>query len=252
MKLAWDYSGLAKTYDKRADYDSTAWQQFEHIAGIRAGAQIADIGAGTGKLSKLLLARGHIVSAVEPNDAMRALGSANTAGLCIQWSNATAEETALPTSAFRAVSFGSSFNVVDQQAALREAARILLADGWIVCVWNHRVLDDPIQAQVESVIHRLLPGYRYGRRRESQAQAMTATGHFAQPLRIESTFARVVSVRDYVDAWRSHGTLARQAGCRFEEVVAAISRVVSDRSTIRVPYRTLLWCSQRYQGIPLD
>ena len=78
---------------------------------------VADIGAGTGKLTKELLKHGLSVSSVEPNDAMRAIGIANTKGKSATWSVGTGEATGLPTGSVYAVFFGSSFNVVDQKPA---------------------------------------------------------------------------------------------------------------------------------------
>ncbi|MBS0350946.1 MAG: class I SAM-dependent methyltransferase, partial [Proteobacteria bacterium] len=45
----------------------------EHC-GLTQAQTIADIGSGTGFLSKLFLDQGHIVYGVEPNDAMRLAG----------------------------------------------------------------------------------------------------------------------------------------------------------------------------------
>lgn len=72
------------------------------------------------------------------------------------------------------VSFGSSFNVVERPAALREVKRIAVARGWFACRWNHRDLDDPLQKEVEATIVSLVPGYGYGVRREDQTAVIEA------------------------------------------------------------------------------
>ena len=57
---------------------------------------VADIGAGTGKLTKQLLKQNLIVSAVEPNLNMRKFGIKNCKNFDkINWSAATAENTGL-------------------------------------------------------------------------------------------------------------------------------------------------------------
>ena len=37
------------------------------------------------------------------------------------------------------------------------ATRILRHRGWFACVWNHRDLEDPLQAEVETLIRARIP-----------------------------------------------------------------------------------------------
>ena len=80
MKTEWDYTDRAHTYDARADYSDEAIRKLLMALNCEQGDKVADIGAGTGKLTKLLLAAGMEVSAVEPNDNMRMYGKKNTEG----------------------------------------------------------------------------------------------------------------------------------------------------------------------------
>jgi len=72
LKTTWDYTELAAAYDRRGDYAPDAIDQLVELAGVSEGDLVADIGAGTGKLTRPLLDRRLKVHAVEPNDAMRA------------------------------------------------------------------------------------------------------------------------------------------------------------------------------------
>ena len=74
LKTNWDYSHRAHTYDQRADYSIDAVQDLHSRLVVMV--TVADIGAGTGKLTKLLLLNGLTVKAVEPNDNMRVMGYA--------------------------------------------------------------------------------------------------------------------------------------------------------------------------------
>ncbi|MBI4616308.1 MAG: class I SAM-dependent methyltransferase [Planctomycetes bacterium] len=241
---AWDYSAHAPHYDKRADYAGEAIDALLTLARLRKDVPIVDIGAGTGKLTRMLLARGFEVRAVEPNRAMRELGVQNTAGMRVTWSEGTGEETLLPAASFDLVTFGSSFNVTDRPRALREAARILAPRGWFACMWNHRDLDDPIQALCERTIRERIPHYDYGSRREDQTGTILESGLFDAPERIDGRTLHRVSVEDFVEGWRSHATLARQAGSRLEEVIAAISEELAGRGPLEVPYVTRVWCAR--------
>ena len=57
----------------------------------------------------------------------------------------------------------------------------------------------------------------------------------------------VQSVSDCVSAWRSHGTLARQAGKRFGDIVGGIEALLHNTGerTLSIPYTTVLTMAQR-------
>jgi ubiquinone/menaquinone biosynthesis C-methylase UbiE len=246
-KVEWDYTDHASHYDKRADYSDEAIKQLINVTGCAAGKPVAEVGAGTGKLTKELLKHGLTVSSVEPNDAMRAIGKQNTLGKSVTWSVGTGEATGLQSKHFHAVFFGSSFNVVDQRATLSEVRRVLLPRGWFGCMWNHRNLDDPIQRQIESIIKTSISGYSYGLRREDPTAVIEQSGVFSSVKSIEGTFRWDMTRGDIIVAWKSHATLRRQAGsdAAFDRIIADISSYLQDLpETISVPYTTRIYYAQ--------
>ena len=167
MKTNWDYTSLAESYVKRPDYAGTAIDWIVETAGIGRGAKVCDVGAGVAHLTIMLAERGLDVVAVEPNDAMRALGIKRTERFSnVRWFEGTGEKTGQPDATFDLVTFGSSFNVTDRELALKETARILKPEGWFACMWNHRDLSDPLQSKIEAIIGSHVEGYSYGSRRE--------------------------------------------------------------------------------------
>jgi ubiquinone/menaquinone biosynthesis C-methylase UbiE len=246
MKTDWDYTDLAKAYLKRPAYAEEAVDEVVSTAGLRPGAAVCDVGAGTGKLTLPLLRRGLSVTAVEPNDAMRALGIQVTSDFDVRWIEATAEAPGLPAGAFQLVTFGSSFPTTDRPTALRQIHRLLRPGGWLALMSNHRDLDDPIQKAIEAVIHAAIPDYRYGLRREDQTEPIRASGLFGEVHRVDKPVLHHQSVEDIVEAWRSHGTVHRQAGDRFHDIIAGIEQVLVDvgQDPIAVPYTTRLWLAQ--------
>jgi 16S rRNA A1518/A1519 N6-dimethyltransferase RsmA/KsgA/DIM1 with predicted DNA glycosylase/AP lyase activity len=91
MKTEWDYTELAPHYLNRPDYAVAAVVRFCDLAELRQDAIVCDVGAGSAHLTKLLVARGCNVTAVEPNDAMRAMGMSVTANKPVQWHVGTGE-----------------------------------------------------------------------------------------------------------------------------------------------------------------
>lgn len=96
----------------------------------RVPCAVADVGAGTGKLTDGLLGLGCEVVAVEPDEVMRARieGAAALAG--------TAEALPLADGSVDAVVSGSAFHWFDAARFVEEAVRVLRPGGTVGVLWN--------------------------------------------------------------------------------------------------------------------
>lgn len=110
--------------------------------GLRPGTRVADLGAGSGIFSALLLERGAEVFAVEPNEAMRRAAEEQLgADRRFHSLPGTAEETGLPTASVELVTAAQAFHWFDRQRARLEVARILTPRGLVAIIWNERRTD---------------------------------------------------------------------------------------------------------------
>lgn len=114
--------------------------------------RIADVGAGTGKLTRLLTANGAEVTAIEPDSAMRARLTENLPG--VRALAGTAEALPLPDDSVDAVFFGQSWHWVNVDTASAEAARVLRPGGVLALVWNIRDERTPWVAEMGGIMHR--------------------------------------------------------------------------------------------------
>jgi ubiquinone/menaquinone biosynthesis C-methylase UbiE len=247
MKTEWDYTTLANAYLKRPDYSDAAIDAMLAISGAEKGDKFCDVGAGVAHLTLMLAARSLDVVAVEPNDAMRANGLRRTESMTnVSWYEGTGEDTGQASQKFDMVTFGSSFNVCNRQQALKETVRILKPNGWFACMWNHRLLEDPIQAKIESIIKKRVADYGYGTRRECQTSTIDSSGLFGSVIQVNSSVVHEQSVEECVEAWKSHATLERQAGKAFGDVVESIDEYLQslNTQTIQVPYVTNIWIAR--------
>ncbi|MEM1060026.1 MAG: class I SAM-dependent methyltransferase [Verrucomicrobiota bacterium] len=137
------FSSRVQNYVRyRPSYPPGVLDTLERTAGLKPGAEVADIGAGTGIFSRLLLERGWRVRAVEPNDAMRAaLDEALGERDGISSRAAPAEATGLPEASVDLVTVAHAFHWFDPDKFRAECARILRPGGWVGLVWNERLTE---------------------------------------------------------------------------------------------------------------
>ena len=140
------FTGKAEIYAKyRPSYTDEFIDYLYRDMGFKGSSRIADIGAGTGIFTELLLKRGSIVCLVEPNHDMFCTAKsklAKYADCC--YSNATAEETKLKDNSVDFVTAAQAFHWFQRDAFKEECKRILKPDGKVLLVWNSRVESAPM------------------------------------------------------------------------------------------------------------
>lgn len=247
MKTEWDYTNLAEAYLKRPDYAESAIDEMLRLTGVQKGDRVCDVGAGAAHLTRVLAQKGYVINAVEPNDAMRDNGIERTREFTnVTWSEGVGEDTGMDTGVFSLVTFGSSFNVCDRLLALKETKRILKENGWFACMWNHRDLNDPLQKKIEQIFMNNIEGYSYGTRREDQTDIINQSGLFRKVHYIEGTVEHEILAEDFIEGWKSHGTVYRQSPEKFDLLNEEIRKTVEELNSqyIKVPYTTRIWAAQ--------
>jgi SAM-dependent methyltransferase len=136
----------------RPSYPPEAVDCIARLARMEAGSPVADIGAGTGKFTQLLLARGWRVWAVEPNDAMRAAAERDLASNPnFRSVAAAAEATGLSDHAVDLITSAQAFHWFDPAACKVEFRRILRPGGKAALVWNSRSVSSPFMARYKEI-----------------------------------------------------------------------------------------------------
>jgi SAM-dependent methyltransferase len=134
----------------RPDYPAAAIDWLVAQLGLGPAAVVADVGAGTGKLTRPLLARGLRVQAIEPVAGMRATLARTAPGADILAGQA--EALPLGSGTIDAVVAGQAFHWFANAAALEEFARVLRPAGRLGLVWNRREIEQPLQAEIERLV----------------------------------------------------------------------------------------------------
>ena len=97
---------------------------------------IADVGAGTGKLTAEIASQGHPVTAVDPDPLMLEALRATVPGVDIIAGQA--ESLPFAATSLGAVTFGQAWHWVDVPTASAEVGRVLRPGGVLGLIWNIR------------------------------------------------------------------------------------------------------------------
>ena len=84
-----------------------------------------------------------------------------------------------------------------------------------------------------------------------QTDIINQCGLFGPVIYMDSQVVHQQSIEDCIEAWRSHGTLQRQADYTFDDVINSIALFlknldypVVENNKISIPYTTKIWMAQ--------
>jgi ubiquinone/menaquinone biosynthesis C-methylase UbiE len=203
------FASAAEVYERaRPSYPAEAIEWLIERTRLGPGRTVIDVGAGTGKLTRLLVPSGARVVAVEPVAEMRALiGGAEAV-------DATAEDLPFEDGEAHAITVAQAFHWFDHDRALPELWRVLRSGGALVLVWNMRDLDHPVQRGVEELLAPI--------RGDTPLQR---AGHWREPLERSSLFgAGEIREFRYEQRFTSRDLCDRVASTSFVAAMSAPAR----------------------------
>jgi SAM-dependent methyltransferase len=145
------FETVAAEYERhRPDYPEEALRWASDQLGLATGARVLDVGAGTGKLTRGLVALGFDVVAVEPGAPM--LEQLRRAVPEAEAFEAPAEAIPLPAASVDAAFAGQAFHWFDRERALPELHRVIRPEGGLALLWNWWDERDPLQRELGELI----------------------------------------------------------------------------------------------------
>jgi SAM-dependent methyltransferase len=159
--------------------------------GLTPESVVADIGSGTGILTKLFLENGNPVIGVEPNKEMREAGEHFLSEYGRFTSiDAPADATKLPAGAIDLIVVGQAFHWFDRDKTRKEFLRILNPDGVVALLWNDRRTDaTPFLRDYEAMLHQY--GTDYAEINHKNVQDKTVFAPFFGGAFFEDSFDNV-------------------------------------------------------------
>ena len=188
---------------------------------LDVGGRVLDLGAGTGKMTAVLAARGLDVVAAEPVAAMR--DALRAALPDVPVAAAAAERLPFAARSFDAVFVAQAFHWFDAGLALAEVARVLRPGGGLALVWNERDESAPWVAELSRVIQwDVKMPYRTG---TDWRDVIDATGLFTPTERRTTTHAQAMDAELLVDRILSTSYIAAMRRDEQDEIVRDVRRL---------------------------
>lgn len=232
----------------RPEYPTEIEQWLESDLGLGCGKRALDLGAGTGKFSRSLLATGAMVVALEPVPAM--LEQLIRHYPQVEARHGTAEAIPLPDASVDAVTCAQSFHWFATAQALHEIHRVLKPGAALGLIWNVRDARVAWVASLNAIMkpfegdaprfhsqewRALFPAEGFGPLREQRF----ANGHTGDPEQV--IVERILSV----------SFIAALPPAEKESVAAQLRRVVANypelagKAQVTFPYETLAFVTNK-------
>jgi SAM-dependent methyltransferase len=188
------FGSVAAAYDRyRPGYPD---ELIDRLAALQPAA-VLDIGCGTGKASRQLLARGLAVLGVEPDPQMAAI--ARSHGVEVEL--AAFEQWDARGRTFDLIVAGQSWHWVDPAVGAPKVVRLLRPGGTACFFWNLDDLEDPERQVAEEIYQRLAPSVLAQRSRDgddSHTTRLERTGCFGSVRTERVPWRYAIPVDDWI------------------------------------------------------
>lgn len=243
------FAATSQLYEKvRPDYPAAAIDILVRELGIARGRIVVDVGAGTGKLTRLLTRTGATVIAVEPLAEMRER-LAETVPLAVPF-DGTAEQMALREGSAHAITVAQAFHWFDGERALAEFHRVLAPGGKLGLVWNVRDRRTPWVAAFDALVDAVdadRPDHQTGKWRTAFERTTLFGPLHEREVGYEQTLApdEIVERAGTVSSIASLPADERERVLdRFREL-AATHPDIRGRDSVTLPYLTKVYWTER-------
>lgn len=232
----------------RPAYPDECIDAFMRGMGTPGMLAVADIGAGTGIMARLVAARGPLVVAVEPNEAMRDRADPHERVL---WQDGSAEATGLKDGSVDLVVCAQAFHWFDAPVAFAEFRRVLKGTGRLALVWNEVDAETEIGAGYREILDGLAtdetPRVRYAAQEDPFAGAdlFDDVKKAAFPLEMRHS-------RDGLIGRALSASYAPKAGDGHAELMARLGDLhaahADGSGEVGLPYVTTVWMGEVATG----
>jgi SAM-dependent methyltransferase len=233
------FAGAASAYARfRPSYPGTLVDRVLVEARVRPGDRVADVGCGTGILTRLLAERGLDVVGVDPNEEM--LAEARAADGPAEYRRGEAAATGLDDASTALVTVAQAFHWFDADEALAEFFRVLKPGGHVAAIWNLRA-ESPFMAEYQALLRRFSHEYSVLESWEQSLSQLRAHPRVEAPCDLEAPNAQLFDFEGlHGRAWSSsyifRGVKDRDG---FDAALRELFDAHARGGVLEFPYRTV-------------
>jgi SAM-dependent methyltransferase len=214
------FEAAADAYERgRPAYPARVVEWLGAELDLQPGRTVLDVGAGTGKLTRLLVASGADVAAVEPVAAMRAVLEQVVPDARVL--DGTAEVLPVGSESVDAIAVAQAFHWFDVPRTLSEFRRVLRPGGRLALIWNRRRLEQPLHREISAIIdpyHGDTPSHQRGAWRAP----LVASALFVPAGELEVPYEQELDVDGLVDRVGSTSFIAALPECERSAVLGRV------------------------------
>jgi SAM-dependent methyltransferase len=246
------FGRVAELYERaRPSYPPVTIDSLLELAGLDAGAQVLELGAGTGKGTRLLAERGLTVTALEPDPEMAAVAARNCAGHANVRIEQRPFESWQPAGPVGAVVSFQAWHWIDPATRYERAARALgeggtLAAIWTFPDWSTTALRDALLATYAHAVPALAPDFPMHPASENTrlagdwASEIATSTSFTRPQVHEHRWSVRYSPSDYCELLQTHQDHILLAPGEQAKLLRGVTETVEAAGAIDLDYVTLL------------
>ncbi|MFE2011401.1 class I SAM-dependent methyltransferase [Streptomyces sp. NPDC059491] len=251
VRLSRIFDEDAELYDRaRPGYPPELFDALESLAGVGPGSRVLEVGAGTGKATVPLAARGCRITAVEVGADMAAVARRNLAGFdAVEVVTADFEVWPLPEEPYDAVVAATAFHWIDPAVRTVKAADALRSGGALAVVATQHVAggSEDFFAEVQGCYERFDPTTPPGLRPPAAADVDTSahadevarSGRFGPLVLRRFTWDLTYTTAAYLDVLRTYSTHRSLPPEARDGLLRCIAGLIDGRYDGRVTKRYL-------------
>jgi trans-aconitate methyltransferase len=252
------FGQVAELYESaRPSYPAVVVDELIRRASLEPGSRVLEVGAGTGKLTRLLAGRGLAVHALEPDGAMADIAQLACSRHPLVDVEQTGFESWEPRERADALVSAQAWHWIDPRVRYARAGRALGGGGTLVAIWTHADWSRTVlRDELRSVYRETAPGFAPGFAMHPSTEGEDVAGEWHADIEmsddfvsadvVEHAWALAYSSAEYVQLIQTHQDHILLDPASKRSLLAAISRAIDAAGgSIRVEYVTRLCLARR-------
>jgi SAM-dependent methyltransferase len=235
----------ARSFDERAhqyeaarpSYPESMVDEVLRFGNLEAGARAFEVGCGTGKASRLFLARGLRITAVEPGGPMLEIARAECTG-AIEFHHSALEDWPLAAGSYDLIFAAQSFHWVDQETGYTKVGETLRRGGTLALFWNRpRIVESPMQTRISEVYAERAPDFvditspqglpeKLEAIEDSIAYRIESAGLFQTPERHHFPWSDRLTTEHYIALLETYSAQATLPSAEREHLLGGLAEMI--------------------------